>query len=225
MGIREDFLSKLAAMKQSSAARDAGLLVGRPAKELTAEELAKGHPRVSVEVGFQSTVYATRQGSCFGWFWLVFTCVHCAAMFYGLSHGSVQMNKTLVEHASWWHYLGLAAFYVPFFLVGFAFTLARYRVELTDNQLRVRWRILPFVGWTWVLPVGDAVEVSLAYRGSRQNDKPSEAIVVASQGKDIDFGAFLADDVKEYLAGAIRYYYGGEPTADAGSAAPFIPSP
>jgi hypothetical protein len=98
--------------------------------------------------------------------------------------------------------------------------MARYRIELTDRQILVRWRILPYVGWTWILPVGDEAKVSLAYRGSRQNDKPSEAIVVASQGKDIDFGAFLADDVKEYLAGAIRYYYGGE---EENAPVPFVP--
>jgi hypothetical protein len=173
-----------------------------------------------VDVGFQATVYETRLGSWFGWFWLVFTCVHCVAMFYGFSNGSVKVNKALVAHAAWWHYLVLALFYIPFFLVGFAFTVARYRIELTDRQILVRWRVLPYVGWTWILQVGDEVKVALAYRGSRQNNKPSEAIVVASQGKDIDFGAFLADDVKEFLAGAIRYYYASE----EGVTAPFIAS-
>jgi hypothetical protein len=218
MGLREDFLAKLAALKQSAATREAALAAGRPAKVLTAGELAKGHPKVSADVGFRATVYETRLGSCFGWFWLVFTVVHCVVMFYGLSHGSVKMSKVPVSHAAWWHYLVLALFYVPFFLVGFAFTLSRYRIELTAGQVLVRWRVLPCVGWTWVLPVGGEAKVSLAYRGSRQNNKPSEAIVIASQGKDIDFGAFLADDVKEYLAGAIRHYYAG----DEGATAPFI---
>ena len=218
MGIREDFLAKLAVLKESARARNATLLAGRPAKVLTAEELAKGHPKVSAIIGFQAIVYETRMGRFFGWFWLTFTSVLCVAMFYGLSRGSVKVSGTLVEQAAWWHYLGLALFYVPFFLVGFAFTVARYRVELTDAMIVVRWRILPYVGWTWRLPVGDEVKVSLAYRGSSENDKPSAAIVVASQGKDIDFGAFLADDVKEFLAGAIRYYYGSA----EGTSAPFI---
>ena len=218
MGIREDFLAKLAALKESARARNAALLAGRPAKALSAEELGKGHPKVSSIIGFQATVYETRMGGCFGWFWLTFTSVHCVAMFYGLSRGSVKVSGALVAEAAWWHYLGLALFYVPFFLVGFAFTVARYRVELTDAMIVVRWRILPYVGWTWRLPVGDEVKVSLAYRGSSENDKPSAAIVVASQGKDIDFGAFLADDVKEFLAGAIRYYYGGE----EGTSVPFV---
>jgi len=222
MGIREDFLVKLAAMKESATARNATLLAGRPAKALSAEELGKGHPKVSSIIGFQATVYETRMGGCFGWFWLVFTSVHSVAMFYGLSRGTVEVNGTLVANATWWHYLGLALFYAPFFLVGFAFTMARYRVELTDAMIVVRWRILPYVGWTWRLPVGDEVKVSLAYRGSSENDKPSVAIVVASQGKDIDFGAFLADDVKEFLAGAIKDYY-GEPAAEVVSA-PFIPN-
>lgn len=218
MGIREDFLAKLAVLKESARARNATLLAGRPAKVLTAEELAKGHPKVSAIIGFQAIVYETRMGRFFGWFWLTFTSVLCVAMFYGLSRGSVKVSGTLVEQAAWWHYLGLALFYVPFFLIGFAFTVARYRVELTDAIIVVRWRILPYVGWTWRLPVGDEVKVSLAYRGSSENDKPSAAIVVASQGKDIDFGAFLADDVKEFLAGAIRYYYGFA----EGTSAPFI---
>ena len=218
MGIREDFLAKLAALKESATVRNAALLAGRSAKVLTAEELAKGHPKVSAIIGFQATVYETRMGGCFGWFWLTFTSVHCVAMFYGLSRGSVKVSGALVAEAAWWHYLGPALFYVPFFLVGFAFTMARYRVELTDAMIVVRWRILPYVGWTWRLPVGDEVKVSLAYRGSSENDKPSMAIVVASQGKDIDFGAFLADDVKEFLAGAIRYYYGGDESASV----PFV---
>ena len=213
MGIRKDFLAKLAAMKQSSATRDAALLAGRPAKALSAEKLTKGHPKVSSLIGFQATVYETRMGGCFGWFWLTFTSVHCLAMFYGLFRGFVRVSGALIAQAAWWQYLGLALFYVPFFLVGFAFTVARYRVELTDDMVVVRWRILPYIGWTWRLPVGDEVKVSLAYRGSSENDKPSMAIVVASQGKDIDFGAFLADDVKEFLAGAIRYYYGGDESA------------
>lgn len=208
MGLIDDLGAKLTAFKLSAEVRQAALVSGRAARTMTAAELAQGHPKVSVEVGFQATVYSTRLGSCFGWFWLVFTCVHCVAMFYGLSHGSVKMNKVSVPHADWWHFLGLAAFYVPFFLVGFAFTLARYRVELTDDQVLVRWRILPFVGWTWVLPVGEDVKVSLAFRGSESNEKPSEAIVVASEGKEIDFGAFLPMDVKEHLAGAIQHYYG-----------------
>ena len=220
MGIREDFLAKLAAMKQSSVARDAKLLAGRPAKVLTDAELMKGHLKVSAKTGFQATAYETRLGGCFGWFWLAFTCVHCVAMFYGLSDGSVKMSGTIVAHATWWHYLVLALFYVPFFLVGFAFTIARYRVELTDDLITVRWRILPYVGWTWRLPVGDEVKVTLAYRGSSENDKPVEAVIVSSEGKDIDFGAFLANDVKEFLAGAVRHYY-GEPAAETVST-PFI---
>ena len=43
---------------------------------------------------------------------------------------------------------------------------------------------------------------------------------MSSEGKDIDFGAFLANDVKEFLAGAVRHYY-GEPAAETVST-PFI---
>lgn len=220
MGFLDELGAKLAALKLSAEARQAALVSGRPARTMTEAELAKGHPKVSAEAGFQSTVYQTRLGSCFGWFWLIFTCAHCVAFFYGLSGGTLKVNGRVVEHAAWWHYLGLAAFYVPFFLVGFAFTLARYRIELTDDQVLVRWRILPYVGWTWVLPVGEKVTVSLAFRGSESNDKPVEAIVVASHGKEIDFGAFLPLDVKEHLAGLIRHYYGEAPATE-----PFLAPP
>ncbi len=220
MGLREDFLAKFARLKAEAEARNAAVVAGRQPKALTDEEVAQGHPKVAASSGFQGAAYETRQGGWFGWFWLIFTCLHCAALFYGLSRGSLRMNGRIVEHAAWWHYLGLAAFYVPFFLIGFAFTLARYRVELTDDQVLVRWRILPAVGWTWTLPAGDAVKVTLAYRGSSQNKKPAESVVVASQGKEIHFGPFLAEDVKERLAGLIRHYYGDAPAAE-----PFVVPP
>jgi hypothetical protein len=70
------------------------------------------------------------------------------------------------------------------------------------------------------LPAGDAVKVTLAFRGSRENKKPVDAVVVASQGKEIHFGAFLPGDIKEHLAGLIRHYYG-----DAPSAEPFVVEP
>jgi hypothetical protein len=217
MGIREGFLAKIAAMKQSAAAQEAPLLSGRPAKWLTAEELAKGHPKVSAEVGFKSTVYETRLGSCFGWFWLAFGGVHGAAMFYGLSHGTVKIGGARVVHADGWHYFLLGLFYVPFLLIGFAFTVARYRVTLTPGAVVVRWRVLPYVGWTWTLPVGTEVSVSLACRGSEQDHKPLESVVVSSCGREIDFGAFLAVDVKEHLASAIRLFYAGEAGCGTGA--------
>lgn len=202
MGLREDFLAKLAELKVSAEARQAALVSGRPARVINAEELAKGHPKVSAEAGFHATAYETRLSSCFGWTWLIFTSVHCVASF-------------MVAQAHWWHYFLFGLFYVPFFLVGFAFSIARYRVILTDAEVTVLWRVLPYLGWTWTLPVGDEVKVSLAFRGSESNDKPVEAIVVSSLGKDIDFGAFLPLDVKEHLAAAIRYYYEGD-------SAPFV---
>jgi hypothetical protein len=105
--------------------------------------------------------------------------------------------------------------------VGFAFTLARYRVMLSDAAVVVRWRILPYLGWTWKLAVGEEVLVKLAFRGSKQNKKPVESVVVASLGKEINFGAFLPEDVKEHLAALIQDYYGASASEVA---APFIPN-
>lgn len=225
MGLIKELGSRLTRMKAEVDARQAALALGREAKLLSDEEVARGHPKVSVESDFQGVSYGVRLGTWFGWFWLIFTCVHCVALFYGLSQGSVKVNGRMVAQADWWHFALLALFYVPFFLVGFAFTIARYRLTLTDELVTLRWRILPFLGWTSTLSAGDAVKASLAFRGSRENKKPVDAVVVASQGKEIHFGAFLPEDVKEHLAGLIRHYYGDAPTADAGSAAPFIPNP
>ena len=225
MGLIKELGSRLTRMKAEVDARQAALALGREAKALSDEEVARGHPKVSVESDFQGVSYGVRLGTWFGWFWLIFTCVHCVALFYGLSQGSVKMNGRMVAQADWWHFALLALFYVPFFLVGFAFTIARYRLTLTDELVTLRWRILPFLGWTSTLSAGDAVKASLAFRGSRENKKPVDAVVVASQGKEIHFGAFLPEEVKEHLAGLIRHYYGDAPTADAGSAAPFIPNP
>ena len=225
MGLIKHFGSRLTRMQEEVDARQAALALGRDAKVLSDEEVAQGHPKVSVVSDFQGVSYGVRLGTWFGWFWLIFTCVHCVALFYGMSRGSVKMNGRLVAQPEWWYFALLALFYVPFFLVGFAFTLARYRLTLTDALVTLRWRILPCLGWTWTLPAGDAVKVALAFRGSRENKKPVDAVVVASQGKEIHFGAFLPEDVKEHLGGLIRHYYGEAPSADAESAAPFIANP
>ena len=220
MGLREEFLAKFARLKAEAAARQAAMAAGREAKVLSDEEVARGHPKVSAEPGFQGVAYGVRLGTWFGWCWLIFTCVHCVALFYGLSQGSMKMNGRTVEGAAWWHFVLLALFYVPFFLVGFGLTIARYRLTLTDDLVAFRFRILPYVGWTSTLPAGEAVKVSLAYRGASRNKKPVDSVVVASQGKEIHFGAFLEPDVKEHLAGLIRHYYG-----DAPAAAPFLVPP
>ena len=223
MGLREDFLAKFARLKAEAEARQATLEAGRPAKILTKAELIQGHPKVSAANDFQGVTYGVRLGTWFGWFWLIFTCVHCVALFYGMSRGSVKMNGQMVEQPDWWHFALLAFFYVPFFLVGFAFTIGRYRVTLSDDKVVVRWRILPYVGMTWTLPIGEDVVVRLAFRGSKQNKKPVDSVVVASLGKERHFGAFLPEDVKEHLAGLIQDYY-GTPASSGESAAPFIPA-
>jgi hypothetical protein len=225
MGLREEFLAKFTRLKAEAEARQASMAAGREAKVLSDEEVARGHPKVSVVSDFQGVTYGVRLGTWFGWFWLIFTCVHCVALFYGLSQGSVKVNGRMVTQPDWWHFALLALFYVPFFLIGFAFTIARYRLTLTDGHVSFRFRILPYLGWTSTLPAGEAVKVTLAYRGSKQNKRPVDSVVVASQGKEIHFGAFLSEDVKEHLAGLIRHYYGEVPSADVGSAAPFIANP
>jgi hypothetical protein len=223
MGIREDFLAKFARLKAAAEARNAAIIEGRAPKPLTDEEVARGHPKVSASTDFQGVSYGVRLGTWFGWLWLIFTCVHCVALIYGLSQGSLKMNGRRVEQPDWWHFALLALFYVPSFLAAFAFTLARYRVTLSDEAVIVRWRILPYLGWTWKFAVGDDVRVKLAFRGSKQNKKPVESIVVASLGKERHFGAFLPEDVKEHLAGLIQDYY-GTPASSGETAAPFIPA-
>jgi hypothetical protein len=178
-----------------------------------------GHPKVRRVVEGDTIGYETRMGSCFGWAWLIFTVIHCAFMFFGMSQGNIKVNGRMVANPDWWYFALLALFYVPFFLVGFAFTLSRYAVRLAPDRLRVRWRVLPGLGWTWELPVGAEVRVFQAYRGAQENKRPVMAIVVASQGQEIDFGSFLAKDIKAFLVAAIVDYY-GEPAPPA--AADFI---
>jgi hypothetical protein len=166
--------------------------------------------------------YGVRWGTWFGWFWLIFTCAHCGALFFALSQGSLKMNGRMVEHAAWWHFVLLGLFYVPFFLVGFAFTVARTRVTLADDAVhRALAASCLISAGPWKLAVGEEVLVRLAFRGSQENKKPVESVVVASLGKEMHFGAFLPADVKEHLAGLIQDYY-GKPASEA--AAPFIPN-
>lgn len=179
------------------------------------------HPKVTQRMEGAEQVYVTRQGSWFGWFWLAFTTLHCGFMFYGLAQGTVRVNGQVVTHPSVWHFLGLAAFYSIFFAVGFAFTLSRYTVRLSDNLAIVRYRLFPFVGWTWRLAVGETIRVALAYRGARENNNAVNAVVLVSDGQEISFGSFLAKDVKAYLASAIDAFYNGA----AGESADFIPRP
>jgi hypothetical protein len=225
MGLRDDFLAKFARLKAEAEARQASMAAGREAKLLTDVEVARGHPKVKVESDFQGVGYGVRLGTWFGWIWLIFTCVHGAFMFAGLSGGTVKMNGILISQPRWWDFLSLGLIYVPFLLIGFAFSVARYRVTLSDAAFIVRWRVLPYLGWTWTLPVGEQVAVTLAFRGSSENKKPVESIVIKSLGKETHFGAFLPVDVKEFLAGAIRHYYGDSPSVDAREAAPFIANP
>ncbi len=183
-------------------------LAGEKAPVLTEAQVAAGHPKVSVESDFQGLSYGAHVSAKFGWVWMTLATAIFFLMLYATAQGVVRINGRLVTTPEWWHYLQLIALYVPFLLIGFAFTISRYRVTLTDNRIVIRWRITPFLGWTWSLAVGDQVTVKLAFDGTEINGKPVPAVVMASDGKEISFGSMLKDDVKEYLAGAIQHYYG-----------------
>jgi hypothetical protein len=208
--LRAWFAQKKAAAEGRMAAERDGRLV----EAWDPVELAKGCPGVRTEAGLQGVAHTVRSGSWFGWVWLAFTVVHCFFMFKGFSAGKVRVNGALVADPSAWHFLLLGLFYVPFFLVGFAFTLARYKVILGPDKIQVRWRLLPFIGWTWDLTTGEQVEVRLAHRGAKSNKQPVDAIVVSSQGREVDFGAFLDEKKKAYLAAAIRDYYDANGSPD-----------
>ena len=209
MGLRKYFIERGASLKAEADALNAVLRTGREPRDLSAVELAQGHSGVSVESSFERVAYGLRTGSLGGWCWLLFTCAHCGVLFHSLWQGSYKMNVNgrLVRPEFWWNALKLGLFYVPFFFVGFAFTVARYRVVLARAQVVVCWRILPYLGWTWTLPAGREVVVRLAYRGSTKNNRPVESVVVSSQGKEVAFGAFLKTEVKEYIAAAISRFH------------------
>ena len=205
MGLKESFMAMLQASREKQR-------LGEVGEEIRVDPavLLQGHPKVHVLPGFAGTEYETRMGSAFGWFWLLFTTVHCGFMISGFFHGSLTSGRSHVAVASTvGTFLLMVLFYIPFFLVGFAFTMSRYVVVLTDEKVTVRFRILPTIGWTWELAAGDDMKVLLAIRGSSQNNKPVPAIVVTSGGKEINFGAFLKEDVKRHLAGLINDYYNG----------------
>lgn len=223
MGLRAQIIAKLTALKAVAEAQAATLKAGHPAKVLTTEEISRGHPKVKTIIDFQGLSYRVRIGGWFGWFWLIFTAAHAGFMVWGLARGTVKLNGALVAEAAWWHYLFMGLIYVPFFLVGFAFSVAHYRIKLSDAGIAVQWRILPYIGWTWTLPVGPDVKVSLAFRGATQNKKPVDSVVVASLDKETHFGPFLSEEVKEFLASAIQDYYGVSEVPAGASAAPFIP--
>jgi hypothetical protein len=208
MGLLERFQDKLIALKAEGRMRLKHQLEGEKAPVLTEAQVAAGHPKVSVESDFQGLSYGARVSTKFGWLWMSLATAFFVLMLYSVAQGVVRINGRLVTTPEWWHYLQMTAIYVPFLLIGFAFTMARYRVTLTDGQITVRWRIIPFLGWTWSLAVGDQVRVKLAFDGTEINGKPVPAVVMASGGKEISFGSMLKDDVKEYLAGAIQHYYG-----------------
>ena len=224
MGLQEDLLTAFTRLKAESDAQQAALLAGRPARVLRGEERAKGHPKVSVESDSPGLAYGVRLSTDFGWLWLIFTCFHCGALAYAMFQGPGLINGQMVDRLEWQFFALVALVYMPFFLIGFALTVSRYRVVLTDAAVIVRWRIVPYLGWTWTLPTGGDVEVRLAYRGTRVNGKPLESIVIDSLGREFRFGALLPLDVKEHLAGLIRDYYSATSVED-GSAAPFISNP
>lgn len=164
-----------------------------------AAHVAKGHPGVRVTPEGFTVVYQTRLGTVFGWIWLSFTSILLGLILLGLARGPGSRLELL----------GVLAFGLPFLLIGLAFTVATYRVRLAEDLVEVRWRIVGPIGWTWRLPAGEVVSVRMQARGAESNGRPELAVVVASQGKDIDFGAFLPMDRKAYLAAAIRNYYRG----------------
>ena len=208
MGLRERFQDKLIALKAHGRVRLKHQLEGARAPVLTDAQVAAGHPGVSVESDFQGLSYGARVSTRFGWAWLTVTLAVFGLFLFAGAKGALRVNGRLVTAPEWWHYLQVAALFVPFLLIGFAFTMSRYRVTLADDRITVRWRILPFLGWTWGLDVGEEVAVRLAYDGTEVNGEPVPAVVMASGGKEISFGSVLQDDVKEHLAGAIQHYYG-----------------
>jgi hypothetical protein len=208
MGLLERFQDKLIALRSEARLRIKHRTEGKPAPELTEAQVAAGHPGVSVESDFRGLVYGTRVSNTFGWVWLIVTLAMFGLFMYASVQGVVRVGGRLVTSPEWWHFLGVVAFFLPFLLIGLAFTVSRYRITLTDERISVRWRILPFIGWTWGLAVAEEVAVRLAYDGTEINGQPVPAVVMVSGGEESSFGSMLTDDVKEYLAGAIQHFYG-----------------
>ena len=94
------------------------------AEPAAAVAVEAGHPKVRRVVEGDVVSYETRMGSCFGWFWLLFTIVHCAFMFYGMSQGNVKVNGRMVANPEWWYFALLALFLCLLCATALAFFLA-----------------------------------------------------------------------------------------------------
>lgn len=157
---------------------------------------AAGHPKVTQRIEGEDLVLGTRLSTTFGWVWLVLSLLIFGGIFL-----SIFPQRDLASFAI------VGAFGSFFILFGLAFSVGTYRIQLQAERVIVRWRIIGPLGWTWVLPAGELVDVCLAYRGADSNNRPELAVVITSQEKEISFGSFLADDVKAVLAASIRDYY------------------
>jgi hypothetical protein len=155
-----------------------------------------GHPKVSLSEEDDTVILGTRRSTTFGRVWLAFSLLVFGGIFISL------LSKPDLTS-----FLIVGLFGGFFILFGLAFSGGTYRIQLQPECITVQWRIIGSLGWTWTLPAGAFVEVCLAYRGADSNNRPELAVVVTSQGKEISFGSFLADDVKEVLAATIRDYY------------------
>ncbi len=157
---------------------------------------AIGHPKVSQRSEGDDLILGTRLSTTFGWVWLVLSLLIFGGVFIAF----------LSEHDV--GSLAVIGFFGGFcILFGLAFSVGTYRIRLQSERVTVRWRIIGPLGWTWMLPAGESVDVHLAYRGAESNNRPELAVVVASEDKEISFGSFLPDDIKAVLAAAIRTYY------------------
>jgi len=181
---------------------------GKKAPLLTEAQVVAGHPKVSVESGFQRVSYGVRLNRMFGWFWLAWVNVIFGLTLLDAINGSLRINGRLVVDPAFGDYALLIGSYACFLLAGVANVVARYQITLTEDRITVRLRTLPFVGWTWGLAVRGQVAVKLAYDGTEAFGERVPAVVMVSDGKQLGFGSLLKEDVKEYLAGAIQHYYG-----------------
>lgn len=131
-----------------------------------------------------------------------------------LSGGEMRINGRLITDPSPWHHAIFLGIPTLFSLPGLVMLRLRRRIILSSRSLVTELRTVPGLGWTTRLEVSGPVTAFLAHRGAELNGRAVDAVVVSSGGKEISFGSFMEEGLKEYLVAVIADHYGaGEPSA------------
>ncbi|MFM9015933.1 MAG: hypothetical protein ACKOLZ_00225, partial [Verrucomicrobiota bacterium] len=180
------------------------------------ELLAAGHPKVTADQSGRTVVLHVRSGGGLVariWFGvsLLLLAIFAAIVFSG---AEMRVNGRLIKEPGPEHYALILLLPALFTLAGVAMLALRRRLTLTPDQVRSEILLPAGLGWSERLAVHGPASAFLAFRGAKVNGRAVDAVVVSSGGKEISFGSFMEEGLKEYLVAVIADHYGaGEPSA------------